>query len=123
MTEWKWGSIHQIDIEYLMGVIPEFSIPKYPADGNGWTINVAGGHDVHAGPSMRMIIDFSNLAKNETFVGYLSYPGGQSGNPLSPHYRDNFELWRQYQYHGILFPLTIDAYPTDYIESTVVFKP
>jgi penicillin amidase len=123
MSTWKWGSVHQIDIQYLMGVIPQFSIPKYPADGSGWTINVAGGHNVQAGPSMRMIIDFSNLAKNETFVGYLSYPGGQSGNPLSPHFRDNFELWRQYQYHGILFPLTTDDYPTDYIDTTVVFKP
>ncbi|MHA1279130.1 MAG: penicillin acylase family protein [Candidatus Helarchaeota archaeon] len=123
ITNWKWGSIHQIDIEYLMGVIPQFSIPKYPADGDRWTINVAGGHDVHAGPSMRMVIDFSNLAKNETWIGYLSYPGGQSGNPLSSHFRDNFELWRQYQYHGILFPLSINAYPSDYIEATVVFKP
>ena len=123
MIEWKWGSIHQIDIEYLMGVIPQFSIPKYPADGNRWTINVAGGHDVHAGPSMRMVIDFSNLVKNETWIGYLSYPGGQSGNPLSPHFRDSFELWRQYQYHGILFPLSVDDYPSDYIEATAVFKP
>ncbi len=123
MIEWKWGSIHQIDIEYLMGVIPQFSIPKYPADGDRYTINVAGGHDVHAGPSMRMVIDFSNLAKNETWIGYLSYPGGQSGNPLSPHFRDSFELWRQYQYHGILFPLSVDDYPSDYIEATAVFKP
>lgn len=123
MSTWKWGSIHQIDIQYLMGVIPQFSIPKFPADGSEWTINVAGGHDVQAGPSMRMVIDFSKLAKNETWIGYLSYPGGQSGNPLSPHFRDNFELWRQYQYHGILFPLNIDAYPTDYIKATAVFKP
>ncbi|HUY00768.1 MAG TPA: penicillin acylase family protein [Candidatus Deferrimicrobium sp.] len=123
ITKWKWGSVHQMDIQYLMGIIPEFNIPKYPADGNEWTINVAGGHSVQEGPSMRMIIDFSNLAKNETYVGYLSYPGGQSGNPISPHYRDIFELWKNYQYHAILFPLSISEYPTDYIEATAVFKP
>ncbi|MHA1266270.1 MAG: penicillin acylase family protein [Candidatus Helarchaeota archaeon] len=123
INNWQWGNVHQMDIQYLMGVIPQFNIPKYPADGDGWTINVAGGYNVHSGPSMRMIIDFSHLARNDTWIGYLSYPGGQSGNPLSPHYRDNFELWRQYQYHGILFPLSLDAYPSDYIEATVVFKP
>ncbi len=128
INEWVWGNIHQMEIQFLGfggfgGMIPAFDIPKYPADGNGWTINVAGGHNVHSGPSMRMIIDFSHLAQNDTYVGYLSYPGGQSGNPLSPHYRDNFELWKNYQYHSILFPQSLDAYPTDYIEATAVFKP
>jgi len=123
ITEWKWGRVHQMDIQYLMGVIPQFNIPKYPTDGDDWTINVAAGYNVHAGPSMRMIIDFSHLAKNDTYVGFLSYPGGQSGNPLSPHYRDSFELWKNCQYHSILFPLTSEVYPTDYIEATVVFKP
>lgn len=128
MTEWKWGSVHQMDIRFLSfgsweSPMPQLNIPKYPADGSEWTINVAPGHDVQEGPSMRMVIDFSNLAKNDTYVGYLSYPGGQSGNPLSPHWRDNFELWKQYQYHGILFPLSIAEYPTDYIKATAVFKP
>ncbi len=123
ISTWKWGRVHQMDIQYLEGMLPAFNIPKYPADGDTWTINVAGGHNVRAGPSMRMVIDFSHLAVNETWVGFLSYPGGQSGNPLSPHYRDNFELWKQYQYHGILFPLSIEDFPTDYIEATVVFKP
>ncbi len=123
MTKWTWGSVHKMDIQYLMGIIPQFNIPSYPADGDGWTINVASGYSVQSGPSMRMIIDFSRLAKNDTYIGYLSYPGGQSGNPLSPHYRDIFEYWKNYQYHSILFPLKIDDYPTDYIEATAVFKP
>ncbi len=123
INNWEWGNIHQMDIQYLMGVIPQFNIPRYPADGNQWTINVASGYNVSAGPSMRMVIDFSRLAINDTYVGYLSYPGGQSGNPLSPHYRDSFELWKNYQYHPILFPIHIADYPTDYIEATVVFKP
>ena len=127
MSEWKWGSVHQMDIQFLgFGMdspMPQLNIPKYPADGNRWTINVAGGHNVHSGPSMRMVIDFSNLARNDTYVGYLSYPGGQSGNPLSPHFRDIFELWKDYQYHPILFPLSIDEYPSDYIEATAVFMP
>jgi penicillin amidase len=123
IDDWLWGNVHQMNIEYLMGVIPQFNIPKYPCDGNQWTINVAPGYNVSEGPSMRMVIDFSRLAINNTYVGYLSYPGGQSGNPLSPHYRDSFELWKNYQYHPILFPLYLADYPSDYIEATVVFKP
>ena len=43
-----------------------------------------------AGPSLRAVIDVGAW-HNSRFV----LPGGQSGNPLSPHYDDLFELWRR----------------------------
>jgi len=48
--------------------------------------------------------------------------GGQSGNPVSSHYDDNFNLWRNNDYHQILFPRTKDAYPESEIYSTVIFE-
>jgi penicillin amidase len=50
--------------------------------------NPDGGFDVLVGPSMRLIIDFSDL--NQTTV---VFPAGQSGHPLSDHFFDFYELW------------------------------
>lgn len=51
-----------------------------------------------AAPTYRLIIDLAvggrALAMNA---------GGQSGNPLSPHYADLIEPWRQGRYHPLLF--------------------
>ena len=40
--------------------------------------------------SMRMVVDVGNWSASR-----LVLAGGQSGNPLSPHYADLFELWRR----------------------------
>ena len=33
------------------------------------------------------------VSPGEEKEGYLIMPGGESGNPLSPHYRDCHEAW------------------------------
>jgi penicillin G amidase len=48
------------------------------------------------GPSMRMVVDFSNL---ENSVQNITL--GESGEVLSPYYRNQFEAW----YHGGSFPM------------------
>ena len=40
--------------------------------------------------SLRMAIDVGNWDESRS-----SLPGGQSGNPLSPHYADMLPLWRR----------------------------
>ena len=39
---------------------------------------------------MRMVVDVGTWSASRFVLA-----GGQSGNPLSPHYTDLFELWRQ----------------------------
>lgn len=121
-VNWEWSNMHHLDIEYLMGVIPAFNYPAYPCSGSGRTINVAAGPDVQEGPSMRMIVDFASLANGSLHSGYLTVMGGQSGNPASSHYDDNFNLWRNNEYHPILFPRTMNAYPKSEIYSEVIFS-
>ena len=45
------------------------------------------------GASMRAIFDLANLDNSRFMLA-----GGQSGNPLSPHYRDLLPRWRDQQY-------------------------
>ena len=49
----------------------------------------AGRFPVVHGPGLRMILDFADLDRSRFIIA-----GGQSGNPLSPHYHDQVERWR-----------------------------
>ena len=40
--------------------------------------------------SMRMVVEVGNWEE-----ACYALPGGQSGNPLSPHYDDQLALWRE----------------------------
>ena len=53
-------------------------------------------------PSMRMVLDVGNWDEN-----LFALPGGQSGNPLSPHYDDQFGLWAEGT--GISIPWSHEA--------------
>jgi penicillin amidase len=98
---WRWGALHQITVRNQTfgksGIAPIewlFNVGPAPASGGQSIVN-ATGWDVRAGyevdwvPSMRMIVDLSNL-DGSRWVQLM----GQSGHAFSPHYSDQFELWR-----------------------------
>jgi len=121
-NDWLWGNFHIMDIQYLQGLVPAFSFPKYGCSGSSRTLNVASGYSVRHGPCMRLIVDFEKLINQDLYSGYITIPGGQSGNPLSSHYDDNYQYWKNNEYHQILFPRNISAYPLNKIYSTVIFS-
>jgi len=49
--------------------------------------------------SMRMIVDLGRFEESRWVL-----PGGQSGNPLSPHYADQLPLWQRGE--GVPIPFT-----------------
>ncbi|MCP4760509.1 MAG: penicillin acylase family protein, partial [archaeon] len=121
--DWKWGNYHIMDVEYLLGMMPPFDYEEYSCSGSGRTLNVAGGSHVKSGPSMRMIVDFKKLVDKEINTGYFVLPGGQSGNPVSSHYKDQFQFWKDNSYYDITFARNL----TDYqqygtISSIVLFE-
>ncbi len=69
--------------------------------GSGTTVNNGEYHftapyDMTLGPSMRKIVDFSDIN------GALSViPSGQSGQPLHDHYSDQMPLWKNGEYHTV----------------------
>src|SRR5262249_19176923 len=58
-------------------------VPERPFGSTAWA------------PSWRQIVDLSSVERARSI-----YPGGQSGQPGSRHYLDNFPLWYQGQYHA-----------------------
>ncbi|MHA1271650.1 MAG: penicillin acylase family protein [Candidatus Helarchaeota archaeon] len=122
---WLWGNYHIMDIKYMMGMmsgLDPFDFQRYGCSGSSRTINVASGKYVRGGPSMRFIVDFERLSNNSLYSGYITIPGGQSGNRFSSHYSDEFQYWKNNKYHLILFPRSISRYPSDKIYSTVLFS-
>ena len=101
---WKWGSAHEARLRHrpLSGswLRAYFDI-RVPSGGDAYTVNVGRmdfGDDAepyanrHAA-SLRAIYDLADPDASR-FI----HPGGQSGNPLSAHYRDFAPLWARGDY-------------------------
>jgi penicillin amidase len=85
----SFGSSGIGPIEWLFNVGPR------PVSGGNATVNAtswepsSGGYDTDESPSMRMIVDMSNLDRSR----WIELTG-ESGHAFSPHYSDQFDLWR-----------------------------
>lgn len=92
VATWTWGTRHTRTFAHLTGLDPLARGP-IPSEGDAFTLNVAGGYDARAGSSWRQLLDFSDLN-----ASLAIYPGGQSGNPVSPHYADLLDLYMRQEY-------------------------
>lgn len=63
------------------------------------------------GPSWRMIVEMDSIPH-----GWGVYPGGQSGNPGSPHYGDFLEFWQAGKYYPLRFLSATQIYAVETIE-------
>lgn len=109
---WQWGNIRPLTLKHSVGAkklfAPIFNLGPIPWGGDSNTISQAGvdPRDPAANPlvcaSMRMVLDVGNWDDN-----FFVLPGGQSGNPLSRHYGDQFALWAKGK--GITIPWSTDA--------------
>jgi penicillin amidase len=109
MSKWKWGEAHVAQHRHRplsrnAWLAKIFDI-RVPSPGDAYTVNV-GSTDFdderepfssrHA-PSLRAIYDLSDL-QSSAFI----HSTGQSGNPLSPHYRSFAERWARGEYVPML---------------------
>lgn len=99
---WTWGRLHQTIFEHPIGgqtfSATFFNLGPYPTPGSIGTLNAgqffyAYPFRHYVGASYRHVIDLSD-ANDSHYVLHT----GQSGNPLSSHYRDQVDLWLSGQY-------------------------
>lgn len=103
---WQWGKLHTRTFQSDLGIGPLgliFNRGPYSTDGgssivnnNSW--NEKEGYEVVVLPSMRMIIDLSNLENSFTI-----HTTGQSGHAFHPHYIDMADLWGSNHLHPMLW--------------------
>lgn len=101
-ADWRWGDIHTLTLTNQTlgksGIAPiEWLFNRGPnpvsggdaiVDATGWDAS-SDGYDTNAVPSMRMIVDLSNLDASR-WVQLT----GNSGHAYSANYSDQFDLWR-----------------------------
>lgn len=98
---WRWGTFHRLEISHLLG-LEALSAPSVPRDGGPFTVDVAAGafRDGHtrvtSGPSWRLVVELGTPVE-----AWGVHPGGQSGNPLNPHYTDLLDLWLAGEYQTL----------------------
>ncbi|MBK9439546.1 MAG: penicillin acylase family protein [Chloracidobacterium sp.] len=86
-TKWVWGATWVSRFPHPLAAVPliggQFKTPSVPINGSGQTPNV--GSSV----SMRHITSPGNWDATRHVI-----PLGQSGDPASKYFKDQFELWR-----------------------------
>ena len=87
-----WGTYLKRQIPHL-AFIPAFSYQNLITGGFRESLNSIKPSN---GPSWRMVIE---LGPEPT--GWGVYPGGQSGNPGSPHYEQMVETWAKGEYYRL----------------------
>jgi len=97
---WSWGSVRRLALRHLLGDVPRigraFRVAAVPAGGDSNTVSQAGVRplDPFGNPgaiaNCRAVMDVADPDASRFVLA-----GGQSGNPLSPHYADLFSLWRR----------------------------
>jgi penicillin amidase len=105
MGDWRWGDLHRATFTHRVfthvPVIRWFADLSIPSDGGDHTVNRGttpkarpGNSFSHLdGSSFKGVYNLADLDDSRFMI-----PTGQSGNPLSPHYADLLERWRDGRY-------------------------
>ena len=106
VSKWKWGDMHASTFrngtlgESGISLIEDlFNRGPVPTGGGEALVNATGwsvrdGYETNWLPSMRMIVDLSNLNNSLTV-----HTTGQSGHAYHPHYDDMASLWANIKYY------------------------
>ena len=111
LSKWYWGETHRVIIKHPLGIVaalnPVLNIGPYEIGGNGTTVANSEYNfssvlekkefESYLGPSMRFIIDMSNISSYQSIL-----PTGQSGQPHHLHYKDQTRLWLNGEYKTVI---------------------
>jgi penicillin amidase len=113
---WTWSRIHHANINHLLR-IPALSALDLPVPGGTATLSPIAGSGTN-GPSWRMVVDLG-----PTVHAWVTYPGGQSGNPASARYRDRIPQWVNGQLEAVHVPASPDELPAALRSATLALEP
>ena len=109
VNQWTWDRVHFLEHDHPIGsnvsaLRKYFNVGPFPVSGTDETLNNQGYRVLEDGtykvtsiPSTRRVIDFSDI---ENSISIL--PTGQSGNPLSKHYKNQAEMYNKGEFRKML---------------------
>ncbi len=124
----RWGDVQTLTMAHPMAQVPIvsslLSLKRGPFPRSGTTgslnnstayIGEKGEFIGRGGPSWRFIIDFNDINGTQMVI-----PAGQSGNPLSEHFFDFYDLW----FNGDYWTVPFDQKEVkEHTVSTLILKP
>ncbi len=113
---WRWDRVRFANIHHLLR-LPAFSRLEVPVQGGSATLWPSTGDGRH-GPSWRMVVELSSPRR-----AWATYPGGQSGNPVSPRYDDRLKAWREGTLDTLRLPATESQLPAAQQRAVLVLTP
>ena len=96
---WAWRNAGRHNVYHLLR-IPALSRLELPARGGPQLLNPVSGAGTH-GASWRMVVELGDTVRARG-----TYPGGQSGNPVSAAYDDRLGHWVRGELQDLRFPRT-----------------
>jgi penicillin amidase len=93
---WRWAAVHQAHWRHPLSNPdrPGLDIGPAPVDGGVDTVRNTGPFGALSGAEYRIVVDF---AEPDRFLAVQNI--GNSGQPNSPHYADQFAAWLAGTYH------------------------
>lgn len=89
LREWRWGRFMRLAMSHPLGrsrwLQGWLGAPRVEQNGTSFTVKQTGPN---FGPAMRFVADLADWDRSLMNITF-----GQSGQLLSPHYRDHFAVW------------------------------
>ena len=125
IESWTWNRVASVEYKHSLGEVAllrkYFNVGPFETVGGNevinnqiFNLNSTGYYKIHAGPSTRRVIDFSDI---EHSLGIL--PTGQSGNVFSPHYKDQAQKYLD----GETVMMKLNQEEIEASENKLVLKP
>ncbi len=125
LNAWTWNKVHSVEHKHPLGEVAAlrsyFNVGPFEINGSNEVINnlmftftEEGMYQVKAGPSTRRIIDFADIENSMSIL-----PTGQSGNPLSEHYKDQATMYNE----GKFRKMKMNKKEIEASSRKLVFKP
>ena len=101
VADWRWDEVHTLEHPHPIGKVSLlrrfFNVGTFKMDAGDEVLNKlsfqrngTGEYPITSGPSTRRLINFADVENSLSIL-----PTGQSGNPFSPHYDDQAEMYVQ----------------------------
>ena len=113
---WRWDRNRFANIYHLLR-LPALSRLRIPMQGGPGTLSPSAGDGTH-GASWRMVVELGPEVR-----AWGTYPGGQSGNPMSARYADRLPQWASGTLDTLRFPHTAAELRGATLSSVLTFTP
>jgi penicillin amidase len=115
-SKWEWRKVRTMNVNHLLR-LQGFGRTGLEVQSGPGTLSPSDANGT-AGASWRFVVELGPEVR-----AWGTYPGGQSGNPLSSRYDDRMELWRTGQLADLRFPRKPTDLTPEQTMSTLTFTP